>query len=217
MRAAAWFLVLIACRTQQAPAPVPSSAPAPAPTPEPTTVAMPKAKSRLCGRAVSDPYAALAPDVTALIKKVTVKSPYKTFPEPPDLPVEVIAGVDAEIVDPKIRAAFGSGSIDALQKAGAKWCVAALLDSPDIDDRIHATRALAKIGGIEQAAYLLEVAQASAVFVPGSEEATLQGMHMQALVDTLNALTGEHVTTKPQQDPEGLKAGIPIWKRKICP
>lgn len=207
------FLFLVACRTAApSPAPVASSAPAPDPAP-----IVPKAKSRLCGRAVSDPYASIAPDVVKLIQKVTVKSPYGTFPQPPDLPIEVIAGVDAEVVDRKIRAAFEKGEIETLQKLGAKWCVAALLASPDIDDRIKATRAVAKIGDIAQASYLLEVADKSAVFVPGSEEATLQGIHMQSLVDSLNALTGEHVTTKPHQDPEGLKAGIPIWKKKICP
>ena len=158
-------------------------------------------------------------DIAALIAKQTTGATYE-FPRMPSPSVEVVEGAAMELRDPNVRRAFeklDATAFDDLQKVGAKWTIAAALGSSDIDVRIRAAHALTRLRDPAPAAYMVEIARATAVFVPGSEAATLQGMFMRAIADATNECAGTKIATKDGQDPEGLKAAADVWKKKLCP
>jgi hypothetical protein len=168
------------------------------------------ATSRLCGRPDTPRVPA---DVAALIAKQTVSG----LPKPA---VEVVEGAATELRDPNVRRAFEKldmNVMEDLRKAGAKWTLAAALGSGDVDVRIRAARALGKLGDPATAFYMTEIARASAVFVPGSEEATLHGIFMHTISDALGECTGTKIAIGAGQDPDGLKAAADVWKKKLCP
>ena len=213
MKRAATVALLVACRSQSAPSvtlATPSSSVSIAPPPATT------ATSRLCGR--TDAPRAPA-DVVALIAKQNAGATYE-FPAMPAPPVEVVEGAAAELRDPNVRRAFeklDSDAIETLRKAGAKWSLAAALGNTDIDVRIRAANALKRLRDPAPASYMVEIASATAVFVPGSEAATLQNMFMHAIADATSECTGAKIAIKDGEDPEGLKAAADAWKKKLCP
>jgi hypothetical protein len=208
--------VLVACRSQsQGAAAVtlttPSSSSSIAPLPPATT-----ATTRLCGRTDAP---RVAPDIAALIAKQTSGATYE-FPRMPPPSVEVVEGAATELRDPNVRRAFeklDQDSIDTLRDARAKWTLAAALGSHDIDVRIRAARALERLHDAAPASYMVEIARATAVFVPGSEAATLQYMFMHAIAEATSACTGMKIAIKDTQDVEGLKAAADAWQKKLCP
>jgi hypothetical protein len=210
VKRAAVFVLLVACRSQESSTAAvtlttPSSSVTIAPPPATT------ATSRLCGRTDAPHVSA---DVTALIAKQTATS---SMPKPA---VEVVEGAAIELRDPNVRRAFeklDTDAIEELRKAGAKWTLAAALGNGDVDVRIRAAIALKRLRDPAPASYMTEIARAAAVFVPGSEEATLQGMFMHAIADALAECTGTKIVIKSGQDPDGLKAAADIWQKKLCP
>ena len=212
MKRAALVLV-VACQSQSTAAvtlSTPSSSVTIAPPPATT------ATTRLCGR-TDAPRA--PPDVAALIAKQNTGATYE-FPAMPAPPVEVVEGAAMELRDPNVRRAFeklDSDAIETLRKAGAKWTLAAALGNTDIDVRIRAANALKRLRDPAPASYMVEIARATAVFVPGSEAATLQYMFMHAIADATSECTGVKIALGNGQDPEGLKAAADVWKKKLCP
>ena len=214
LRRAALLIFVVACQSQQSTAAVTLSAPSSS-----VTIATPPATTattRLCGRTDAP---RVAPDVAALIAKKTTGASYE-FPAMPSPPVEVVEGAAAELRDASVRRAFeklDTDAIEELRKANAKWTLAAALGSSDIDVRIRAARALQRLRDPAPASYMVEIARATAVFVPGSEAATLQNMFMHAIADATGECAAVKIAIKDGQDPEGLKAAADAWKKKLCP
>jgi hypothetical protein len=208
------FVLLVACRSQSSTAAVTLTTPSSS-----VTIAPPRATTattRLCGRKDAP---RVSQDVAALIAKQTTGASYE-FPQMPPPSVEVVEGAATELRDPNVRRAFeklDQGAIDELRNAGAKWTLAAALGSHDIDVRIRAARALERLHDPAPASYMTEIARATAVFVPGSEAATLQYMFMRAIAEATSACAGLAIAIKDTQDVEGLKAAADESQKKLCP
>lgn len=211
MNRAAAFALLVACHSQSSTAAVTLATPSSSVTITPPPVT--SATSRLCGR--NDTPRAPA-EIVALIARKTAP-PYYEFPAMPPASVEVVEGAAFEMRDPKVRAAFENIRLGKLREASAKWTIAAALGNGDIDVRVEAARTLERMPDPRACAYMVEVARATAVFVPGSEAATLQGIFMHAIADATSECTGVKIVLKDGQDPEGLKAAADVWKKKLCP
>ena len=213
MKRAAAFALFVACgshtgSTAAVTLATPSSSATIAPPPATT------ATTRLCGRTDAP---RVPPDVAALIAKQTAP-PYYEFPAMPPAPVEVVERAALEMRNPKVRDAFSNLEIRKLREAGAIWTIAAALGNRDISVRMDAVRFLQEMC-LDPAlpSYMVEVARASSVFVPGSEAATLQGLFMHAITDAINACLGTAIAIKSGQDPKGLEAAADMWQRKLCP
>jgi hypothetical protein len=212
------FALLVACGSQNK-----STAAVTLATPSSSvTIAPPPAThatSRLCGRTDAPRVPA---DIAALIAKKNAP-PYYEFPAMPPASVEVVEGAAFEMRDPKVREAFENLRLEKLRDALAKWTIAVALGNRDIDVRVGAARTLERMCSLGvayrpgAASYMIEVARATAVFVPGSEAATLQGIFMHAIADAVNECLETNIAIKDGQDPEGLKAAARAWQKRLCP
>lgn len=124
---------------------------------------------------------------------------------------------------PLVRAAFERldvrhrnvewfAGLDELERQRAVWPLVAALWHPSPDVQLRALRALARVADPAVVAPLLTYAESMALFVEGSERATLHGLLHEALAETLSALTGVPVSLQGQ-DPDGLLRGIAAWRR----
>lgn len=180
----------------------------------------------LSGHASAANQGATVEDVGPLIRAV-IAADVKTYPERPPLSPQVRAGVEKELAGSAERkASYGKlgaarrnvewfEGIEELTKHGAVWCLATGLCHPHVDAQIYSARALGKLKDLRAAPFLLTVAEANNLLVSGSENATLHGILQHALADALNATLGTDVRLDPGQDPRGLTAGLPVWRKAL--
>jgi hypothetical protein len=146
----------------------------------------------------------------------------------PDFPLDTLLCVEGEIArSPSVRAAWtaldgkkilaGGASEPAIQSLvdeAAACSLAVLVWHSDIDVDIRIVKA---IGGVREATgplvlpFLIASAERLAVYVEGSEAATLHGILQQAIAASLDQLTHADVKLRSGQDPGGLQAGAATW------
>jgi hypothetical protein len=79
--------------------------------------------------------------------------------------------------------------LDELRRAGKKWAMCAHLDHENVDVKIHAAKALAKLADPDTVAVLAVAAKRNAYGVMGSENATLHSIYQAELKRALEAAT----------------------------
>jgi RNA polymerase sigma factor (sigma-70 family) len=99
-----------------------------------------------------------------------------------------------------------------LEKHKAVWCLLSCLCHYHADVQIHALRSLERLGDKRAVPFLLLYAEHMAVFIGGSENATIHGIIHQSVAQTLSTLTGVRVEVKGQ-DPSGLHKGLKQWRK----
>ena len=99
-----------------------------------------------------------------------------------------------------------------LEREHAVWCLQACLCHPHPDVQINALRALRRLQDPKAVPFLLIYAEYMAVFVPGSEGATIHGIVHEELAATLSALTGIVAEIK-EQAPGTLLKAIREWRK----
>jgi hypothetical protein len=162
-----------------------------------------------------------------LVKAATsrVGFPPESYPVLPSLSTEVRGRVCNEIANSAaVRGAYEKldvakrrnvdwfEGVAELEKLRAVWCLQSCLCHPSQDVQIHALRSLERLKDKQTAPFLVLYAEYMAVFVGGSENATVHGVIHESLAKTLSALTGVEVKLKGQ-DEEGLKKGIKRWRK----
>lgn len=170
----------------------------------------------------------VTPAIESMVHAVVTRpGPGKDEPTRPPVSDRVKAGIAEELWNhPTLQASYQSlaanlgnhewfRSVEELEEAGAVWCLASGLCHPSDDVQIKCAEALTRLANPAPARWVLEVADAFAVPKPGSENATLHALFQHALADALNTLTGAKVKLRDGQDPEGLRAAIPKWKRAL--
>lgn len=85
-----------------------------------------------------------------------------------------------------------------LRTKGMKWALCGILNHPNVDAKVYATRALARMADADTVAVLLAAAKRNDYDVSGSESATIHSIYRQALKKALEAATGMELT------PDGL-------------
>ncbi len=85
-------------------------------------------------------------------------------------------------------------AIRALAEAEKIWALAALLDHEDVDAKIYAARALARLADPDAVPALLAAAKANNYPVRGSESATLHYIYRKTLKNAMEAATGLKLT-----------------------
>lgn len=84
--------------------------------------------------------------------------------------------------------------LDELRRAGKKWAMCAHLDHENVDVKIHAAKALAKLADPDTVAVLAIAAKRNAYGVMGSENATLHSIYQAELKLALEGATGLKLT-----------------------
>ena len=112
-------------------------------------------------------------------------------------------------------------AIADLRQAKAVSCLAGALTHNDIAVRIRSAKFLREFSDSFPGHFLMIIVEMNSVAVSGSENGRTHAIFQHALAETLNVLTGEHVSLATQkdskgisievQDPEGLRRGIWRW------
>ena len=169
-------------------------------------------------------------EVPKLIKAATTRPwPGENYPVLPALSTEMEGGIANEIVGSKaVRAAYTKldanernvtwfDGVAELEKAKAVLCLQSCLCHPSPDVQIHVLRSLERLKDKRAVPFLVLYAEYMAVWVDGSENATIHGIIHRSVARTLSSLTGVRVTLKDhRQDPEGLRKGIRLWRKWQC-
>jgi RNA polymerase sigma factor (sigma-70 family) len=147
------------------------------------------------------------------------------YPVPPALSSAMRGEVATEIAGSRaVRAAYARldaarernvtwfEGVKELEKEKAVWCLASCLCHPHPDVQIRALRALGRLKDRRAVPFLVLYAEYMAVFVPGSESATIHDIVHTETAGVLSSLTGVRVTLRGQ-DPEGLLRGVRLWRR----
>ncbi len=156
-------------------------------------------------------------DAVALPGKGPVNLPAPTIAVRAGVATEVFGawGSYKNLGSGKTNADF-SRAVQELIRVKAVWCISTGLCHRNKDVQIRCARALGDLKGIRPARFLLTVAHANAVYVEGSESASLHGILQHALTKALNRILGTSVHLKEGQDPEGLEAGIKVWSAALA-
>jgi hypothetical protein len=103
--------------------------------------------------------------------------------------------------------------VAGLEKEKAIWALLSCLVHPHVDVQGHALDSLARIKDKRTVPFLLIYAEYMAVYVDGSESATLHGLLQQGIAKTISTITGVKWVLDNGQDPEKLKQGIKRWRK----
>ena len=144
-------------------------------------------------------------------------------PIPPDLRARVAAELaaasrrrDAYVqLDPGRPRSDWSAALAALEAEAAIWSITSALWHPSPDVQLEALAGLERLRDPRVVPALLAYAEAMAVPVSGSENATLHGKVHTALTRTLSALTGVAVQISGQ-NPARLHDAVDRWRREFA-
>jgi hypothetical protein len=167
-------------------------------------------------------------DPKDLIKAATSR-PRTRAPQPdsPALSSEMRERIVSEITESKaIRRAYEKldanrrntewyDGLAELEKQKALWSLLSCLRHPHDSVQLHALRSLKRLQDKRAVPFLLSYAECRAVYVSGSENATVHGIIQETIAETLSSLTGISITIRGQ-DPEGLMSGIGQWRRSLA-
>lgn len=171
------------------------------------------------------------PSPSEIIQAVAARPELRTGPPPPELTAAVRRRAEDEILaDDRIRDAMvlldarrrntdWVQGVEELERHAAAWSLLVCLVHPSSDVQIDVLRALTRIQDLRTVSFLLTYAEGNAVYIAGSERATIHGILQATLAETLSTLTGIEVLLEGQ-DPEGLLAGIKRrreWERENVP
>jgi RNA polymerase sigma factor (sigma-70 family) len=206
----------------------PTATAAPGPTPSPAgqkdlaakgaQVKDPSAKPQATQKNAANPY--------DLLKAATTRpAPGENYPILPVMSTPMRGEVFNEILGSDvIRQAYEKldavkrrnvewfEGVAELEKQKAVWCLLSCLGHYHADVHIHALRSLERLGDQRAVPFLLLYAEYMAVFVGGSENATIHGIIHQSVAQTLSTLTGVRVELQGQ-DPVGLHKGLKLWRK----
>jgi len=152
-----------------------------------------------------------------------------SYPECPPLTDEVKIGLAKELSsNPTLKLSYEKlnakkrnrewfEGVKELSEANAIWCLTSGLCHPADDVQIKCAKALGSLRDKRPVPFMLIVAERFAIREPGGESATAHERFQYTLADALNKITGASVVLiKGEQDPEGLKKGIPIWRSTLA-
>lgn len=224
IRGAALSALLAGCAADGPPTSAPTS------TPSTTATSSPQSSSSSEGASSSSsPSCSVSPSQaeSALRAATALRSSWMV--PAPEIPSEVACCVALEMArSPSVASAWSGldarkpsppeGAVEVIAEQGAACSLVALLWVTDIDVNLQAARALAKVPEVTHPLalpFLLSSIERLAVFVEGSEEATLHGRLHDVLFDSMGILTGVISKHKRGQDPDGLRVAIPNWRVAI--
>jgi hypothetical protein len=167
-------------------------------------------------------------DPKDLIKAaVTRPWPGANIPALPDLTSEMrdriaseIAGSEAvrrayEKLDANRRNVEWFEGVAELEKRKAVWSLLSCLCHPHEDVQFHALRSLKRLQDKRAVPFLLVYAESKAVYVSGSEQATVHGVIHESIAETLSSLTGISITIRGQ-NPKELMNGVRQWGKWLA-
>ena len=163
-----------------------------------------------------------------LIKAATTNpGPGANYPPLPALSSKMLERIAREIssseavrrayekLDARKRNVEWFDGVAELEKQRAVWSLLSCLCHPSDDVQINALRGLKRLQDKRAVPFLLSYAESMAVYVSGSEQATVHGLIHESIAETMSSLTGIGITIRGQ-NPEELINGVRLWREWLA-